>query len=134
MNAVELLMGMDLETLEAVPHGEMEIKRLSKIAGSPFVVEYEAISGRKYARIASLIAGKDGKTDVSSGFDANLMVCVAGIKSPDLNSKDLQKKFKVATPKDLVEKIFTFGEVAQIASAIGEVSGLNSDGEEEAKN
>jgi hypothetical protein len=134
MNAVELLMGMDLETLEAVPHGEMEIKRLSKIAGSPFVVEYEAISGRKYARIASFIAGKDGKTDVSSGFDANLMVCVAGIKSPDLNSEDLQKRFKVATPKDLVEKVFTFGEVAQIASAIGEVSGLNSDGEEEVKN
>lgn len=126
---VDLLMGMDLGTIEKVPSGEMEIKRLSKIAGTPFIVQYQAISGRDYSRIASLIADKNGNTDVSRGFDANLMICVKGIIAPDLNDEKLKKKFGAPTPKDLTEKLFTFGEVSALASAIGKLSGLNNDGE-----
>lgn len=130
MNTVELLLGLDTETITKVPEDELEISRLSKLAGAKFVVKVKALSGRQIQRVEELATVKGKRND----FDASLLVCVYGVTSPDLNNEDLKAKFGAASPKDLVENLFRPGEVAKIGKAIMKLSGSGMDDEEEIKN
>lgn len=137
MNNVELLLGLDTETITAIPEGEVEIPRLSRLTGKPFKVTVTALSGRQLDRLKDLSTNKHGE---AQEFEFQLLICSKAIKDPDLSNADLLAKFGAATPKDLVEKLFSrSGEVREIARKVLRLSGLLQDEDElsfedEAKN
>lgn len=130
MNTVELLLGLDTETINKVPEADVEIPRLSKLTKKKFVVTVKALSGRTFQRIRDLATNKGKQND----FDLNLLTLVYGITSPDLNNTELQQHFGAATPKDLAEKLFNVGEINKIGTKIVELSGIGESSEEEIKN
>lgn len=131
MNTVELLLGLDAETITKIPEAEVELPRLSALTGETFIVKVKALSGRRFQRINDLASGKNGK---ANNFEANLLALVDGVISPDLNNADLLKKFGAATPKDLAEKLFNIGEVNKLAAEIVRLSGVGEASEDEVKN
>lgn len=134
MNNIELLLGLDTETLTSIPEGEVEIPRLSRLTGQPYMVKVSALSGRQIDRLRELATGKDGKV---RDYDLQLLICAKAIKDPDMNNEDLLSKFGAATPKDAVEKVFNrSGEVKDIATEVLKLSGLIGDEsfEDEVKN
>lgn len=133
-NALQLLMGMDYDKIVKVPEKEVRIKRLSEMAGADFFVKVRALSGKRFMELAGSSVGKNGKVDYSRAYDANVRILLAGIVEPDLKNKDLLERFHAATPQDLVNILFTGGEVGLLADAITELSGYGDDAEDEVKN
>jgi len=127
-------MKMDAGELTKVPTGEMEIKRLSKKAGEPFVIQYKAMSGKRITELVRNSTDDNGKIPGAKEYDGNLILIGEALTSPDLKNKDLQKHFGAASPKDLADKLFNGGEVKRIASAIMELSGYGNDADSEIKN
>lgn len=134
MNAVELLMSVDRGRIEALPEKTIELKRLSEMTGEPFNVTLRAIPARRAIEIISTGADNSGNVDISKAFDANLMTICAGVVEPDLSDRPLQKHFGAATPKELAEKVFSGGEIAQMAGIIMQLSGYGAETETEVKN
>lgn len=134
MNTVDLLLKMDAGKIAEIPSREMEIKRLSDIAGEPFMVKVTAIAGQRFSELAGAALGDDGKVDFGRAYGSNSQIAVAGLVDPDLTNKDLQAHFKAATPKELLEKLFLGGEITRIADAITDLSGYGKDTEEKVKN
>lgn len=134
MSTVDLLLKMDAGKVTEIPTKEIEIKRLSAIAGEPFIVKVSALAGQRFMELAGDAVGEDGKIDYGKAYGSNAMIAVAGIVDPDLTSKALQKHFGAATPKDLVDKLFNGGELSKITDAITKLSGFGKDTEGELKN
>lgn len=125
MNKVELLLGLDTETLTRVPTGEVEIPRLSKALGEPYTVEVTALSGGVIDRFRDLAKNKKGELQ---DYEFQVLICTKGITNPSMNDADLLSKFGAATPKDLVKALFhNGGEVRDIAIEILKLSGYISD-------
>lgn len=121
MNKVELLLGLDTDTLTQIPTGELEIKRLSKMTGSKFTVELTALSGGTIDRLRKLSTDKKGEV---MEYEFQALVCAKGITNPSMNDSALLEKFGVPTPKDLVKALFhNGGEVRDIAIEILKLSG-----------
>lgn len=134
MNTIDLLMKMDANTLTKVPTGEMEIKRLTELTGEKFVVTYKALSGKRITELSANIRDEEGNVAGGRAYDANLFLIGEAITSPDLKSKELQKHFGAASPKDLADKLFNGGEVQKLADAIMGISGYGKDTDAEIKN
>lgn len=127
MNTVDLLLKMDAGTITEIPTGEMEIPRLSKLTGERFVIAYKALPGRRIMELSDGVIKSNGQVNAAKGYDINLLLVCEGMTSPDLKSKDLQKHFGAASPKDLADKLFIGGEVSKIAEAVMAVSGYGKD-------
>ncbi|WP_186424161.1 phage tail assembly chaperone [Lacrimispora celerecrescens] len=134
MNLVEKLMKFDRGKLDEIPTGEVEIKRLSKLMGEPFIVKCQAISGEMYAEIGSIMANKKGDLDMGKSYKVNTLLAVSGVIEPDLKNEELQKHFGCKTPKDLVEVLFKGGDMTKVADLVTELSGFAPEEDEEIKN
>ena len=64
----------------------------------------------------------------------NVNLSLAGMVSPDMKDRELQKHFGCATPKDLLDKFFNGGEISKIADAVTELSGYGKDKKKKVKN
>ena len=131
MNTVELLLKTDAGKITEYPSKELEIKRLSDITGTPFMVTVRAISGRRFTELVDNIYDSKGNVSTKRAYETNILLTVAGLVSPDLKDRDLQEHFGVRTPKDLAEKIFKGGEISMIADEITELSGFGKEEKEE---
>lgn len=128
MSNIELLLGLDTETLTMIPEGEVEIPRLSKLVGAPYMVKVTALSGRQIDRLRELAKDKRGNV---KDYDLQVLVCAKAMKDPDMNDDDLMKKMGTATPKDTVEKVFNrSGEVRLIATEVLRLSGMIQEDDE----
>lgn len=130
MNAVELLLKMDKGKVKAIPTKQVEVKRLSGIAGEPFIVTLKAISSDKIEEISEMF-GESSKADgdrylVYSAWDMT--------KDERERFREAQKEYGAATPTELIGAIFTAGEVASLAKTIAVLSGIGVDTIEEVKN
>lgn len=140
MNIVERMLEVESGNFANIETEKLEIKRLSKVIGEPFIVECQMVPGRRYQEILRTAQDKNGNLRPDKTYDANLILVTAGVVSPDLKDEKLQKHFGVASPKDLAEKLFNGGEVTKIANAIAKISGFGSgdddaeDTDEEIKN
>lgn len=82
--------------------------------------------------------GKKGRQERQ--FDAvkyNREICVASITYPDLNDTDLQQSYGVRGAENLYGALFWLGEANEILEKVTEISGLDTNLEdevEEAKN
>lgn len=131
---IDILMETDPEKLARKTTEDIEIKRLSKLFGSPFAVTVKAVPGERYTELASDMIDDDGKADFTKSHNVNLMIAIEGIVSPDVKNEDLQKHFGCASPKDLMDKLFNGGEISKIADAVTELSGYGEDTEKKVKN
>lgn len=136
MNLVDRLMQLDAGKL-ALPTKQIEIKRLSKLTGAPFVVTCQALDPETHADIVQMTTriDKKGRADVNTS-EAQGLFLVEGITDPDLKNKALLEHFKVHTPAALVQKLFLPGEIIELAEVIASLSGFgdSSAEEEEIKN
>jgi len=130
MNAVELLMKMDKGKVKAIPTKEIEVRRLSAIAGQPFKVKLQAVPGDKWNDIAGTVNGADD----AANYKSSKHLLLAGMVDPDLKSHELQEAYGAASPLDLLEKLFLAGEIMNIAAEVTDLSGFGGDPEEKVKN
>ena len=130
MNAVELLLKMDKGRVTEVPVKDVEVKRLSGIAGQPFFVKLKAVPGNKWNDIAGSIDHKDD----AANYESSKHLLLAGMADPNLRDKDLQEVYGAASPLDLMEKLFLAGEIMSLAAEVTDLSGFGGDAEDEVKN
>lgn len=133
-NLISILMESDPERLERKARRDIEIKRLSEVLGTPFVVTVKAIPGERYSELAGSMMDENGNVDYTKGYTTNVMVAMEGMVSPDIKNVDLQKHFGCRTPKDLMDKLFNGGEITKIADAVTDLSGYGKDTEKKVKN
>ena len=126
MNTVDILLGLDNSVLEVNNTKEMEIKRLSKAAGKPFIVKLQGVPAKRFTKIVDGISDKNGiRTD--KAYDANINLITIGMVDPSMKDKALLDKFECSTPGELVEKLFKPSEIGALADAITELSGFGGD-------
>ena len=126
MNTVDILLGLDNSVLEVNNTKEMDIKRLSKAAGKPFIVKLQGVPAKRFTKIVDGISAKNGiRTD--KAYDANVNLITIGMVDPSMKDKALLDKFECSTPGELVEKLFKPSEIGALADAITELSGFGGD-------
>lgn len=126
MNTVDILLGLDNSVLDVNNTKEMEIKRLSKAAGKPFIVKLQGVPAKRFTKIVDGISDKNGiRTD--KAYDANVNLITIGMVDPSMKDKALLDKFECSTPGELVEKLFKPSEIGALADAITELSGFGGD-------
>ena len=130
MTAVELLLKMDKGKVKAIPTKQVEVKRLSGIAGEPFFVTLKAVPGDKWNDIAGSVSGADD----AANYRSSKHLLLAGMVDPKLSDHDLQEAYGAATPLDLMEKLFLAGEIMRLAGEVTDLSGFGGDPEAEVKN
>jgi len=124
MNAVDILLGLDADSLGFKNEKELEIKRLSQKAGKPFIVKLCGVPARRFTRTISGTTDKSGTVQADKAYDANVNLCVIGLVDPSMKDKDLMERFGCSTPGELLEKIFSPAEIAAMGDAIMELSGF----------
>lgn len=127
MSVLNLLLETDMQKLELKFSKEFEVKRLSKIIGSPFIVKCSPLTNEQLAHISEI-----SKTNTDLKVNTVLECCK--IDGKKIASKELMEKFKAPTPKDLVEKLFLPGEIYSLYSTIDSMSGYGEGVIEEIKN
>ena len=116
----------------------MEIVRLSKLYGAPFIITVSALSPDKYEEVQDMavsIKGKEADIEITL---LQLLVVMEGVVDPSgkpmFKNKDLMQKFKASTPKELIRKILLSGEIANIYAEISNLSGFGDGSVKEVKN
>ena len=137
VNILDLLLGSDIGEIN-LPTKKIEIVRLTEIYGKPFIITCKALSPEKYEEVQDMavkVSGKDVDLDVNL---LQLFVVIEGVVDdagkPMLKNKELMKKFKAQTPKELARKLFLSGELANIYGEISVLSGFGDDAVKEVKN
>ena len=137
VNVLDLLLGSDIGEIK-LPTKQMEITRLSKVFGTPFVITVSALSPDRYEEVQDMavsVKGKDADIDISL---LQMLVVMEGVTDPNgkplFKNKDLMAKFKASTPKELVRKILLSGEITSIYGEIANLSGFGDSAVTEVKN
>ena len=137
VNVLDLLLGSDIGEIK-LPTKQLEITRLTEVYDKPFIITCRALSPDKYEEVQDMAVNVSSK-DVD--LDVNLLqifVVIEGVVDdagkPMLKNKDLMKKFKAQTPKELARKIFLSGEIANIYGEISQLSGFGDNAVTEVKN
>jgi hypothetical protein len=133
MSLTDTLLQLDANKVEEKPTKEIEIKRLSRLAGKKVMFKCQALDGQTYGDIQrmSIDISKKGDFKDIKIFETQLMTCVEGIIDPDLKDEKLLKHYNVSTPKALIKKILLPGEIADLRDVIDKLSGYESDEDEE---
>lgn len=134
MNLVDKLLALDANEVKQKETATVEVKRLSKLLGEPFMVKVQAISGQRFQELSADILDKKGNVDFSKVYKQNTLVVLEGIVEPNLKDEGLQKHFGASTPKELAEILFQGGVMANLANTISVISGFSDDTDEEIKN
>lgn len=127
-NLVEALLKADASKVNEYKTGVFKSQRLADVLdlSEPVDVEIREIPARRFKEIAGMQVDKAGNFDASRVFDAELLVALDGVTSPDLRDKKLREHFGAATPKDLAEKLFG-NEIDALSEAISILSGVDED-------
>ena len=136
-NVLEKLLRMDAKKITERPMRTYEVKRLSNIMGTPFVVTLQSIPAELYSDIQNeSVEIKKGNVSGVNIQKLQLDTVIAGMKDPNLKDKQLLHHFDALTPVQLVNKLFIPGEISDMASIVSELCGFTSqkDVDEETKN
>ncbi|BCN32069.1 phage tail assembly chaperone [Anaeromicropila herbilytica] len=131
MNLVDGLLALDKEDVLKKETAKVEIKRLSKLTGEPFMVEVQAISARRYQEIQSDLLNKNGSVDYSKIYEVNQSIVMEGVINPNLRDQKLLDHFDVRTPRELTQILFQGGDMVKLADLIANVSGFSDEDEKE---
>lgn len=133
MSALEQLLRADAEKVTELPKGEVEIPRLTRLFGEPFVVIVQAVDTELLAEITeeNTTYGKNGKVKKQSNYRIGVEMVVNAVVEPDLRNAELMKHYGAATPNDLVGKLFLAGEIGKIAETVTKLCGIDETTQEE---
>lgn len=136
-NVLEKLLRMDAKKITERPMRTYEVKRLSNIMGTPFVITLQSIPAELYSDIQNeSVEIKKGNVSGVNIQKLQFDTVIAGMKGPNLKDKQLLQHFDALTPVQLVNKLFIPGEISDMASIVSELCGFTSqkDVDEETKN
>jgi len=132
MNLVDKLLKADVQKITERPTKEFEVVRLSKLLGAPFMLHLRAVDAERYTEIQQNAVKVSKKGDINGidAFQMQVQTILAGVTDDLFKNKDVLQKFGVATPKDLINKLFVAGEISEISSEISALTGYNKSQEE----
>jgi hypothetical protein len=130
-NTLDLLLNIDKSKLVR-PTKEVEIKRLSAIAGEPVVFKIQALTLDEEQEIREIATKGDDVNEVN----VRIFTVLKGVVSPDLKDSNLLKTYGATTPKELLEKniLLQSGEIAHLYNQISALSGYGEDAVTDIKN
>jgi hypothetical protein len=133
MNLAEALLAADAGKITKKATKEMEIPRLSKLLGEPFILQLRQISARRVREIqdSAIKMGADGRPESVDNYGLQIRLLCDGITNKDFDNRDVLKHYGAATRKDLFEILFDAGEVQDISNAISELCGFGGKAEED---
>ena len=137
MNLAEAMLAADAGKVTAKATKAFEVKRLSELFGTPFILNLQQISTRRFKELqeSNVSVDNKGKANVDT-YNLQLMLVVEGVTNKDFNDKAVLKHFGAATKKDLFEILLNAGEIADISQAVSALCGFGdtSKNVEEIKN
>lgn len=131
MNLAEVLMNADKKKITDLQTKEYEVKRLSNLLGTPFILTLKEIPPKRVMEINQQavkmnINKKEGQNVDVDVFTLQMLTLVEGIKS-GLGDRELLKAYGCATVKELYVKIFKAKEISDIAEAINSLGSYTGD-------
>lgn len=127
MSIFDKMMERDAEVLAKKEQKQLEVKRLSKIFGEPFIVTCSPISQKQMEYVA-----ENAKTMQEQRIYFILECCkVEGKKFSDKAFLDWTNSLK---GEDVVKKMFYSGEIYALYSEVSKLSGYGEDAVAELKN
>jgi len=132
MSLIDKLLQADAKKITELPHKKYEIKRLSKVLKTDFILDLSAIGSKRYAEIQKngVDIGKKGNVRDVDIYSMRMLILLDGIKEPDLKDQKLLDHFNAVTPKELIAKLFLSGEIEDVYKEINELSGYEKDEDE----
>ena len=127
MGVFDRLLQTDAEKIGKRESKKMEIKRLSKLIGEPFIVTLTPLTSEQFSYI-----GEMSKNDTDIRCNAVLEACK--IEKKKISCQELLDKFGVVTGREVLEKLFLVGEIGEIYNKISDMSGYGRKTVEEIKN
>lgn len=132
MNLVDKLLKADIKKADELETEIFKSRKLAKILGTKektVDITLQEIKSRRVNDIVAYQVDRKGRMDFSKNFDAKLMMCIEGVREPDLRNKELQKHFGAENAASLAEKLFG-NEITDISDAVSRLSGVGTDKEE----
>ena len=135
MNLAEVLMKADKKKITELQTKEYEVKRLSNLLGTPFILTLQEIPPKRVMEINQQavkmnINKKEGQNVDVDVFTLQMLTLVEGIKS-GLGDRELLKAYRCATVKELYVKNFKAKEISDIAEAINSLGSYTGDDRED---
>jgi hypothetical protein len=121
---LEMLLAADPAKIKDVPTGQLEIKRLSRQLGQPFIVKFQAATVDQIKEIGEK-ATINGEPDEAEEMKWTIYEMTI---DPDFKNEELRKTYGIARPVDIVTTILLGGEVITLYNAILKLSGLDKTG------
>ena len=129
MNLAEALLAVDAGKIKERATKEIEIPRLSKLTGEPFIIQLRQIPTKRMQEIQemALSVGRNGKLEQVKSGEVQIMVVCDGIANKEFDNRDVLKRFGAATRKDLFQTLFNAGEIAGIYQQVSDLCGYGSE-------
>lgn len=126
MNLAEALLASDAGKITKREIKEFEIPRLTAIIGAPFILHLRAITPRKVREIQDSATNIEGTSVSADTYKLYMGLLCAGITDRDFDNKEVLKHYGAATRADLFAKMFTAGEIQDIAQEISDLCGFGA--------
>lgn len=129
MNLAEALLAVDAGKIKERATQEIEIPRLSKLMGEPFVIQLRQIPTKRMQEIQdmSLSVDKNGRLEKVKTNEMQLMMICDGIANKEFDNRDVLKRFGAATRKDLFQTLFNAGEISGIYKKVSDLCGYGDE-------
>ena len=124
MNLAEALLASDAGKITKREIKEFEIPRLTALIGAPFILHLRAIAPRKVREIQDSATNIEGNSVSADTYKLYMGLLCAGITDRDFDNKEVLKHYGAATRADLFAKLFTAGEIQDIAQEISDMCGF----------
>lgn len=126
MNLADALLAADAGQVTKKERKEYEVKRLSGILGSPFVLELKQIPNKRVREIQDFSMKINGRDMSVDQYKLSMGLLCDGIANKDFDNRDVLKHYGVATRKELFDVLFNAGEIQDIANIISDLCGFNN--------
>lgn len=126
MNLAEALLAADAGKVTGKATKDFEVKRLSDILGEKFLLHLCQIPSRRVREIQDgAVKFDDNNKPIGvDTYTLQIMLLVDGITNKDFDNVEVLKHYGAGTRKDLFEKLFNAGEIADISEQITELCGF----------
>ncbi len=134
-NMMDMLLAADVKGLER-PSSEKEIKRLSDVLGSPFILELEALTVDEFSDIqkGAIKMKKNAKLEEIDTEAVQIQSIIMATKNVDFGAEALRERLDAHSSRLVVQKLFLPGEIAQIYNVIADLSGFGDEAVKDVKN
>jgi len=136
-SSMNLLLSLDKSKIKR-PTKQLEIKRLSELAGEPIVFTCQALTMEEFQEVqeVSISYSKRGELEDISTNNVQIFAVLKGVVDPSLKDAKLMEMYGASTPKQLLaeSKLLLPGEISQLYNAISSLSGFGDDAVAELKN